>query len=92
MTDRQYRAWLQWLEEQKNVPSRADYYAMRIAQRVAGGNATIEEQKVVFEKPIPAPKLTKEQESAQWLKERMARIGGRMRTWKDGKLVFMDEL
>ena len=33
-TNRECMAWLRWLEEQKNNPSRSDYYLMRIAAEV----------------------------------------------------------
>lgn len=33
-TNRQYLAWLAWLDKQWNEPSRTDYYLMRVAQTV----------------------------------------------------------
>jgi len=33
-THREYLAWLQWLENDYDIPSRADHYAMQIAQEI----------------------------------------------------------
>ena len=44
MTDRQYNAWLNWLDADMNNPSRADYYAMMVAQASGAKNV----QPIVF--------------------------------------------
>jgi hypothetical protein len=39
MTHKQYMAWLAWLADQWNQPSRSDAYAMQVAAEVYRGNA-----------------------------------------------------
>lgn len=40
MTERQYVTWIAWLNENYNHPSRADYYALKIARACGDKTAT----------------------------------------------------
>jgi len=71
VSHREFLGWLHWLEEQRNVPSRADYYAMQIAARIVGGS--IDAQRIEF-KPKQPVKETVEQAQAIAI----ARVGGKV--------------
>ena len=67
ITHRQFVAWLVWLSEEQNRPSRTDYHIMRVAQRVQqvmrkNPNAVkLDHQQVKFER-----NLKQEQVASVW--------------------------
>lgn len=64
LTHRQYLTLQAWRQDELNRPSRADYYAMRVAQAMAGGR--LDDYRVEFQEPVqeanlPVRELTEEQ-------------------------------
>lgn len=63
VSDREYHAWMEWLDLQWNRPTLDQYYMMRIAQRVLQAacdpahqnRITLEQQKLVFELEKKSP-------------------------------------
>lgn len=77
MTHRQFAAWIAWLSEQWEQPSRTDNYLMQIAAEIRRGNVKkprsvkIEHMRLRFKSSSRKPKLTREQATAlskaKWL-------------------------
>lgn len=73
-TERQLSAWLRWLDDEYENPSRTDWYLMRIAQRIQqfqqafGKSAqpiSMEDQKVKFESADLTQKESLQKDSSQ---------------------------
>jgi hypothetical protein len=63
---------LEWLEDQWNRPSRSDYYAMRISQRIQQGYSkkavSIDDQMIKFAEPtVQKPIDPVERSKAIWI-------------------------
>lgn len=92
ITDRQLRVWRDWDDAQWNELTKLDWYLMRVAQRAAnafGATMSVEDQRLVFEEYKPKRKRTQRELDLEW-KHSFSRVGGRIRHWVDGKLVYMD--
>ena len=89
ITDRQLRTWAESCEAKWNEPDVYCWYLMRVAQRVAnvlGGTSQPEDHKLEFGRRRPERAPTAEELAAD-MEARIARVGGKVRVWKDGKLV-----
>lgn len=75
MTNRVFLAWLAWIKQDRNIPSRADAYAMQIAAEVRRGwvskpesvstdSFRIEFEDVTESKPKDAPPMSDEEAEA----------------------------
>lgn len=76
MTERQYRAWQAWLLMELDVPSRADWYAMQVAQYSCSKARPLSAFKIPF-KTGPNMKPSDEEQAAQVAEaKRRAKIRG----------------